>query len=186
MTRIAYCLLLSLLVCMALLYFVPYTGTGVREGGMLILFNIFGLTAVLFVIVSSKQERSAAFIFCLYMILFYLVPGFIHVTLRHFPFYNLDYSNDQIMWSAAVVTIFSTAWAIGYSISESRLDKRARAPRFIAPRTVILLISLAYVFLALTTAFAVGLNFYTVTRGDAEELYKHCWRPHARHRAHGP
>ena len=132
------------------------------------MFNIFGLTAVLFVIVSSKRERSAAYIFCLYMISFYLIPGFIHVSLRQFPFYNLDYSNDQIMLSAAVATIFSTAWAIGYSISESRLDKPARAPRFIAPRTVILLISLAYVFLALTTAFAVGLDFYTVTRGDAD------------------
>ena len=169
MTRIAYSLLLSLLVCMALLYFVPHTGTGVREGGMLVLFNIFGLTAVLFLIVSSKRERSAAYIFCLYVISFYLIPGFAHVSLRQFPLYNLDYSNDQIMLSAAVVTIFSTAWAIGYSITKSRLDKRARAPRFIAPRTVILLISLVYVSLALTIAFAVGLNYYTVTRRDAAD-----------------
>ena len=137
------------------------------------MFNIFGLTAVLFVIVSSKQERSAAYIFCLYMILFYLIPGFIHVSLGRFPFYDLDYSNDQIMLSAAVVTIFGTAWAIGYSISEASIGKRARAPRFMAPRTVILLISLVYVSLALTIAFAVGLNSLYRNAGGCRRTHDH-------------
>jgi oligosaccharide repeat unit polymerase len=175
MLRLTLILFVSASICFGLYAFVPHATVGASASSFVILANIFGLTVGLLWNASSATERSAEYVFYIYMTLFYLIPGYVHVSENRFPFYGLTYPDDYVLMTAIAVLTFSIIVAIAYRLTEScwREENSGSGSAWSGGLT---LISLLYASLGVVIAITTGLKFYITPRGEIDTLISD-WTP---------
>jgi oligosaccharide repeat unit polymerase len=174
MLRFALCLSVSTSICFVLFALIPQAPSGLSGGGWIILANIFGLMLRLLWNASSPKERSAEYVFYIYMTLFYLLPGYVQASQNRFPFYDLSYPGYYVMAAAIAVLAFSISFAVGYKLTESY----SREENIVLRPAVrpgwsggLILIPVLYASLGLVIALVAGIQFYVTPRGEIEKLF---------------
>ncbi len=127
---------------------------------------IMFLCFVLILNIFDKRPRPVYLLYCIYMIFYYLLPGYFHIAYGQFPFFAADYGPGQILKAAAVIAVFvactSTACSIG-------LPFRPRAPREIVPKNL-LRASLLCAAAALAAGAVYGFGQLLVSRGEMADF----------------
>ena len=107
----------------------PYTA---QYGELLIL--LFMCISILFLSLIynlfDEQPRPVHLLFCVYMIFYYLLPGYFHTGRGHFPFYDAAFAPEKIVNAAIVIIVFLICAGIGYSFD---FPYRGGAPRITVP-----------------------------------------------------
>ncbi|MBM7488391.1 hypothetical protein ACVWWI_006058 [Bradyrhizobium sp. USDA 3686] len=135
---------------------------------LILLANIALLMGALAFNITSSEERAAEFYLYLYFLLFYLLPGYIHLSTGRFPFYNRMYRDDYILWASLCAFLFSLSFVAAYSFAFTH--QAGRYPNRLHKRGTEYVLAALYVSVALAVAFAFGIENYTVSRGDAYQL----------------
>jgi hypothetical protein len=170
--RIFCCICAALVLCLILSFVAVEIGGDWTVAGFLVLANIFTLLVALFLIASDNKERTAAFIALIYMTLFYLVPGYFHVSLGKFPFYAMNYPADDIIYAAIVVMTFTIVFLLGYwcferfAISEGFSE--IPRPTSDISRDAGLAFPIALAVIAIVGALGMGISYDTTSLGDVE------------------
>ena len=102
---------------------------------MLLALCICAVMASLIENLSDPRPRPMHLLFCIYMIFYYLFPGYLHTFYGRFPFFDAGFRPDEILSAAVAVSIFLSGVIIGYGVSFPRL---LGSPRQVAPDRLIL------------------------------------------------
>jgi hypothetical protein len=114
----------------------------------------------------DERPRPVHLLFCLYMIFFYLLPGFFHLVYGQFPFFNAGYVPGRVLRATIVIFVFLLCTVVGYRID---FPTRRGAPRSIVPsnlRKAILFCAAA----AVIAATLYGFGSLLATRGEESDV----------------
>jgi hypothetical protein len=169
--RLVNCILFGFLVAGAVFLVVPSTGSASGLTLSVLLLNVALIAAALFFNLTSGQERAAEYYCYLYLLLFFLIPGYIHTSTGNFPFFSMVYADSYMLMSAICVLMFSAFFFIGYSFVNGYQSK----PRFSQSNSrpnasVGYELPLIYTVISVVVAVGFGINKYVASRWDAEEL----------------
>ncbi|WP_156964580.1 hypothetical protein [Methylocapsa aurea] len=78
----------------------------------------------------DPRPRPVHLLFCIYMIFYYLLPGYFHTVYGRFPFFEAGFAPDKVLNAAIVVAIFIICATAGLSIN---FPSRGGAPRVTIP-----------------------------------------------------
>lgn len=68
----------------------------------------------------DPRPRPVHLLFCIYMIVSYLLPGYFHTATGRFPFFSAGYSTGQVLNTAIVAAVFTACVFLGYSLEFPR------------------------------------------------------------------
>lgn len=129
---------------------------------MLLALCICAVMASLIENLSDPRPRPMHLLFCIYMIFYYLFPGYLHTFYGRFPFFDAGFRPDEILSAAVAVSIFLSGVIIGYGVSFPRL---LGSPRQVAPDRLIL-VCVGCAGAAAVSAAILGPSALLATRGD--------------------
>lgn len=112
----------------AFAFFLPFTS---QDSSSLIVLAvcILALSLMLMANITDARPRPVHLMFCIYMIFFYLLPGYLHTAYGRFPFFAAGYSPPQIFQATIVIAVFLLCVMVGYSVA---FPSRG-APRIVIP-----------------------------------------------------
>ncbi|ACK49433.1 hypothetical protein Msil_0459 [Methylocella silvestris BL2] len=107
------------------LFILPYNAQ-YNDSLVILAFCISALFLMLITNLCDPRPRPIHLLFCIYMIFFYLLPGYFHTAYARFPFFQAGYSPAQVLTASMVVATFLAFFLIGYGIVLFPRGKRAR------------------------------------------------------------
>ncbi len=160
--------LLTFLVTLACGLFVC-RNAGAFEGAVaLMTISLAFCMAALVIVCLSEGTRPIAYASLLYLTLFYIVPGIIHLNTGRFPFFGMTYSDHVASKAALLVLIFSAVVSLVVSIGAGAGSNVAPAVSrdAVTPKTWVIL---ALSFVSVAAGGAVGFDSLLLSRGDLSE-----------------
>lgn len=148
-----------------LLILLPY----IHEDGIaliILFFCILLLSVTLIFNIIDTRPRPVHLMFCVYMIFYYILPGYFHTAYGQFPFFAGDYSPDQILRAAVIVAIFVVCTSAAYSLD---FPLRGSASRVVVSQNLFKA-SLFCATAAVVAGAAYGFGQLLTTRGDLLDL----------------
>ncbi|WP_395666163.1 hypothetical protein [Methylocella sp.] len=130
---------------------------------------MFGCIAALLLMMIANlcdaRPRPIHLLTCIYLIFYFLLPGYFHVAYGQYPFFQAGYSPAQVLNAAIVVAVFICCFFLGYSVQIAIGDCARRA----VPHRLMLATLLCGVT-ALVCAAAVGFGTFLQTIREANAL----------------
>jgi oligosaccharide repeat unit polymerase len=127
--RVSTTLFVSVVIFILFMFIFPYT-TQFGDSLIILAFSISVLFSMLIGNLWDLRPRPVHLFFCIYMIFYYLLPGYLHTAYGHFPDFGAGYSPAQVLSASTVVACFLICFFVGYIMD---FPARGGAPRVTIP-----------------------------------------------------
>jgi hypothetical protein len=168
--RIPICISSGIFIALVMYGIVPSIDSASGATLLMLLLSLATLTGGLIFNITSDEERVAEFYCYLYFLLFFLIPGYIHVSTGRFPFFSMIYADEFVMRAAICVFLFSLFFLVGYAVGHEYQARPYRSRRSSPVPKAGYALQLLYIAISVIVAVGFGIGNYTASRAEIEYI----------------
>jgi oligosaccharide repeat unit polymerase len=168
--RVPSCISAGIFIAVVMFTTVPSNDSASGVALLMLLLSLAILTSGLVFSLTSDEERVTEFYCYIYFLLFFLIPGYIHLATGRFPFFSMVYSDEFVVGASICVLLFSMFFLVGYAVCHQYQAVPWRPTSSQPKKRAGYELPLLYIAISVIIAVSFGIRNYTASRAEIEEL----------------